>query len=111
LSLKIALKSNGKLLVILSPVVEIPAEAVSGAGRRENKWTLRGGKVSRALRRGLRAPVNTDSGVRRRPARGSPRFGRSCMRRLIDTYAGLEGWPVTDFCGRSAEAISALQPA
>ena len=42
---------------------------------------------------------------------GYPRFGRLCMRRLIDTYAGLEGWPVPDICGRSAEAISALQPA
>ena len=81
--MKIALKSNGKL--ILSPVVEIQAEAVPDAGRREKKWTLRSGKVSRPLRRRPRAPVNTDSGVRRRPARGSPRFGRSYMRRLIDT--------------------------
>jgi len=38
---------------------------------------------------------------------GYPRFGRSG----IDKYAGLEGWPVPDICGRSAEAISALQPA
>src|SRR5262249_21843293 len=32
-------------------------------------------------------------------------------RSQIDTYAGLEGWPVPDIFGRSAEVISALQPA
>jgi uncharacterized damage-inducible protein DinB len=32
-------------------------------------------------------------------------------RSQIDTYAGLEGWPVPDIFERSAEAISALQPA
>jgi uncharacterized damage-inducible protein DinB len=32
-------------------------------------------------------------------------------RSQIDTYAGLEGWPVPDIFGRSAEAIAALQPA
>jgi hypothetical protein len=32
-------------------------------------------------------------------------------RSQIDTYAGLEGWPVPDIFGRSAETISALQPA
>jgi uncharacterized damage-inducible protein DinB len=32
-------------------------------------------------------------------------------RSQIDTYAGLEGWPVPDIFGRSAEAISALQSA
>jgi uncharacterized damage-inducible protein DinB len=30
-------------------------------------------------------------------------------RSQIDTYAGLEGWPVPDIFGRSAETISALQ--
>ncbi len=34
--MKIALKSNGKLLVILTPVVEIPAEAVPGADHGKN---------------------------------------------------------------------------
>jgi hypothetical protein len=29
---------------------------------------------------------------------------------LIDTYAGLQGWPVPDIFGRSAESIDALQP-
>jgi uncharacterized damage-inducible protein DinB len=32
-------------------------------------------------------------------------------RSQIDTYAGLQGWPVPDIFGRSAEAISALQSA
>ena len=32
-------------------------------------------------------------------------------RSQIDTYAGLEGWAVPDIFGRSAETISALQPA
>jgi uncharacterized damage-inducible protein DinB len=32
-------------------------------------------------------------------------------RSQIDTYAGLEGWPVPDIFGRSAETISTLQPA
>lgn len=32
-------------------------------------------------------------------------------RSQIDTYAGLEGWPVPDIFERSAEAIGALQPA
>jgi len=32
-------------------------------------------------------------------------------RSQIDTYAGLEGWPVPDIFGRSAETIRALQPA
>ena len=32
-------------------------------------------------------------------------------RSQIDTYAGLEGWPVPDIFGRSAETIAALQPA
>jgi uncharacterized damage-inducible protein DinB len=31
-------------------------------------------------------------------------------RSQIDTYAGLEGWPVPDIFGRSAETIVALQP-
>ena len=31
-------------------------------------------------------------------------------RSQIDTYAGLEGWPVPDIFGRSAESIDALQP-
>jgi len=31
-------------------------------------------------------------------------------RSQIDTYAGLEGWPVPDIFGRSAETIQALQP-
>jgi hypothetical protein len=30
-------------------------------------------------------------------------------RSQIDTYAGLEGWPVPDIFGRSAESIDALQ--
>ncbi len=30
-------------------------------------------------------------------------------RSQIDTYAGLEGWPVPDIFGRSAESITALQ--
>jgi hypothetical protein len=30
-------------------------------------------------------------------------------RSQIDTYAGLEGWPVPDIFGRSAESINALQ--
>ena len=32
-------------------------------------------------------------------------------RSQIDTYAGLEGWPVPDIFGRSAESIDALQSA
>jgi uncharacterized damage-inducible protein DinB len=32
-------------------------------------------------------------------------------RSQIDTYAGLNGWPVPDIYGRSAEQIGALQPA
>ena len=32
-------------------------------------------------------------------------------RSQIDTYAGLEGWPVPDIFERSAETITALQPA
>jgi uncharacterized damage-inducible protein DinB len=32
-------------------------------------------------------------------------------RSQIDAYAGLEGWPVPDIFGRSAESIDALQPA
>jgi uncharacterized damage-inducible protein DinB len=32
-------------------------------------------------------------------------------RSQIDTYAGLEGWPVPDIFGRSAESITALQDA
>ena len=32
-------------------------------------------------------------------------------RSQIDSYAGLEGWPVPDIFGRSAESIDALQPA
>jgi len=32
-------------------------------------------------------------------------------RSQIDTYAGLEGWPVPDIFGRSAEDVAALQPA
>jgi len=32
-------------------------------------------------------------------------------RSQIDTYAGLEGWPVPDIFGRSAESIDALQDA
>ncbi len=32
-------------------------------------------------------------------------------RSQIDTYAGLQGWPVPDIFERSAEAIAALQPA
>src|SRR6266850_723454 len=32
-------------------------------------------------------------------------------RSQIDTYAGLQGWPVPDIFGRSAESIDALQPA
>ena len=32
-------------------------------------------------------------------------------RSQIDTYAGLEGWPVPDIFGRSAESINALQDA
>jgi uncharacterized damage-inducible protein DinB len=32
-------------------------------------------------------------------------------RSQIDTYAGLEGWPVPDIFGRSAESIHALQDA
>jgi uncharacterized damage-inducible protein DinB len=32
-------------------------------------------------------------------------------RSQIDTYAGLEGWPVPDIFGRSAEVIRSLQPA
>jgi uncharacterized damage-inducible protein DinB len=31
-------------------------------------------------------------------------------RSQIDTYAGLEGWPVPDIYGRSYESIDALQP-
>ena len=31
-------------------------------------------------------------------------------RSQIDTYAGLQGWPVPDIFGRSAESIDALQP-
>ena len=31
-------------------------------------------------------------------------------RSQIDSYAGLEGWPVPDIFGRSAESIDALQP-
>jgi uncharacterized damage-inducible protein DinB len=31
-------------------------------------------------------------------------------RSQIDTYAGLQGWPVPDIFGRSAESIAALQP-
>jgi uncharacterized damage-inducible protein DinB len=31
-------------------------------------------------------------------------------RSQIDAYAGLQGWPVPDIFGRSAEAIDALQP-
>jgi uncharacterized damage-inducible protein DinB len=31
-------------------------------------------------------------------------------RSQIDTYAGLQGWPVPDIFGRSAESITALQP-
>ena len=30
-------------------------------------------------------------------------------RSQIDSYAGLEGWPVPDIFGRSAESIDALQ--
>jgi hypothetical protein len=30
---------------------------------------------------------------------------------MIDTYAGLDGWPVPDIFGRSAESIDALQDA
>jgi uncharacterized damage-inducible protein DinB len=30
-------------------------------------------------------------------------------RSQIDAYAGLEGWPVPDIFGRSAESIDALQ--
>jgi uncharacterized damage-inducible protein DinB len=32
-------------------------------------------------------------------------------RSQIDTYAGLNGWPVPDIYGRSAETIIQLQPA
>jgi uncharacterized damage-inducible protein DinB len=32
-------------------------------------------------------------------------------RSQIDSYAGLEGWPVPDIFGRSAETIDGLQPA
>ena len=32
-------------------------------------------------------------------------------RSQIDTYAGLQGWPVPDIFGRSAETIAGLQPA
>jgi uncharacterized damage-inducible protein DinB len=32
-------------------------------------------------------------------------------RSQIDSYAGLQGWPVPDIFGRSAESIDALQPA
>jgi len=32
-------------------------------------------------------------------------------RSQIDTYAGLQGWPVPDIFGRSAESINALQDA
>jgi uncharacterized damage-inducible protein DinB len=32
-------------------------------------------------------------------------------RSQIDTYAGLQGWPVPDIFGRSAEAVAAAQPA
>ena len=32
-------------------------------------------------------------------------------RSQIDTYAGLQGWPVPDIFGRSAETIRDLQPA
>ena len=31
-------------------------------------------------------------------------------RSQIDTYAGLQGWPVPDIFGRSAEGVAALQP-
>jgi hypothetical protein len=31
-------------------------------------------------------------------------------RSQIDSYAGLEGWPVPDIFGRSWESIAALQP-
>jgi hypothetical protein len=31
-------------------------------------------------------------------------------RSQVDTYAGLQGWPVPDIFERSAETIAALQP-